>query len=403
MTRPKLTYDDLSKLIALVVLALVLVISTFIYLPLGVLMLAFLIFIIAKTDKQKYRIKKALKDSLIISGVYVQLDDTFIEIPKIKVNTHESKIIIDISNTYFRSKIEANIEYLSSGLPKGLKVKDYYLSKDESELVINYIDTTINNRLIFDSFDDYKSYALAHIATELFIDKDYSIDLIENNGILVTGSSGSGKSYWIQSLILQGLIKGYEIDVLDIKRSYQAFEGVCNCAYTVDDIVAALDKAIEELEERQKKTDELLRYNPRALAIDLGYPIKLIIIEEYMALMNTDAPKKTLEGIEAKVKRLVVTGRALNINILLVTQVAAANTLNSSIRANLPVKLVFGNANRTILETTFGIGNTPKINTYNEKGEGLLSFGNDIVHFSAPTLSFDVVEALKCFETWKSE
>ena len=403
----KLSNHDLTVIILVVIYSILLIIDIILILLgktigyiLMVMTVIITILLYKGIDKTKFKIRNSLYRSFRSSGIYIDIDDHYISFPKVKIDTKESKIVIDISNLRLRSKIETNIEYLSSALPKGLLIKDYYMSKDQSTLILNYEDTNVDNRLIFDTFDEYRDYTLRYKPTELFLDKDYSFDLTKDNGILVTGSSGSGKSYWVQSLILQALIKNYDISILDIKRSYQAFEDVAKCAYTVDDIVSSLDDIIKELEDRQVKMDEVLRLNPQALAIDLGYSIKLIVIEEYMALMNTDASKKILDSIEAKVKRLVVTGRALNINVLSVTQVAAANTLNSSIRANLPLKLVFGNANRTILETTFGIGNMPKISSLMEKGEGMYSEGNDIRHFLAPTLNFNIINA---FESLKSE
>ena len=342
-------------------------------------------------DKEK--MLSSLERSLISIGAYEDLGN-YICLPKIKIDQKGSTIMIDIPDLKIRSKLEANIDIFSSAFIKGYILDDYHLSNDEKTLVMRYIDVNMDRRLIFDSYEEFKSRSLSTEKTVLFIDQDHDIDLIETNGVLVTGGTGDGKSYFTQVLILQALIKGYDVHILDIKRSYQSFESMCHCVYETKDIIDALDEVIKELEYRQKQMDAILKSDPRSLAIDAGFPVVLLVVEEYMALMSA-ANKKEQDEIENKLKRLVITGRALNISVIVVTQVAMASSLSSAIRSNLALKMVFGNASRTIYETTFGIGSVPKITTDMQKGQGLMMRGIKIAKFSAPTLNFDIVKYLQ--------
>ena len=143
------------------------------------------------------------------------------------------------------------------------------------------------------------------------------------------------------------------------------------------------------------RMDKELKENPQALAIDKGFPVKFVLIEEYLALVNSGADKKTLEKIEKMIMEITTTGRSLNMYLCMVLQVSAASTLNTSIRSNLPIKIVFGNPDRTIYETTFGKASVPSVTAQFEKGEGLASIDGDIIPFSSPFLACGLKNVLK--------
>ena len=141
--------------------------------------------------------------------------------------------------------------------------------------------------------------------------------------------------------------------------------------------------------------DEELKTKPEALAIERGFPVKFVLIEEYLALVNSGADKKTLDRIEKMILEITTTGRSLNVYLCMVLQVSAATTLNTSIRSNLPIKIVFGNPDRTIYETTFGKSSVPSVLSRMDKGEGLVSIDGDIIPFSSPMLLCGLKNCLK--------
>lgn len=141
--------------------------------------------------------------------------------------------------------------------------------------------------------------------------------------------------------------------------------------------------------------DIVFETNPNGLAIDYGFPVYFVVIEEYLALINSGLTKKEIDHIEEMLLEITTTGRQLNITLAMCLQVSSANILNSSIRANLPVKLAMGNSNRTILETLFGASNVPKVASKLEIGEGLGTYDFDIFTFASPTLLFQESELLE--------
>lgn len=343
---------------------------------------------------QTLRLLNSLEESLISIGAYRDFSDSKVILPKIKVDTAEKQISISINDLKTRSRIETNKEILSSALPNGLTVYTTYISKDENNLLIKYKDISKDKREILENAYDFAEWVDKDKFTTIRLDRNNYVDLTENNGILITGKSGSGKSFFAQMLLAQGIMKHWDISILDYKRSYQAFRDYCDVAFSVDEIISSLDAIILDLHNRQQDMDEILKQNPQALAIDNGFPVKFVLIEEYLALVNSGTDKKTLERIEKMILEITTTGRSLNVYLCMVLQVSSSQALNTSIRANLPIKIVFGNPERTIYETTFGKGSVPDIVARMEKGEGLCSIDGEIFPFSSPFVKCGISEIL---------
>ena len=337
----------------------------------------------------------SIENSLISIGAYSELFDDRVLTPSIKIDQRAQEIIINVNDLKIRSRIESNIDIFSSALPDDLIVYKTYMSKDENSLIIKYKDISKQKRLRFEHPEDFIRWVNTGKETAVRLDDENDIDLTENNGILITGKSGSGKSFFAQQLLIQGIIKHWDISVLDYKRSYQAFNQFCKVAITVEDIVGELEAILEDLHHRQEVMDEELKTKPEALAIERGFPVKFVLIEEYLALVNSGADKKTLDRIEKMILEITTTGRSLNVYLCMVLQVSAATTLNTSIRSNLPIKIVFGNPDRTIYETTFGKSSVPSVLSRMDKGEGLVSIDGDIIPFSSPMLLCGLKNCLK--------
>ena len=344
---------------------------------------------------KKYQIIGSIEDSLISAGAYSELSDNRVLTPAINIDFDRQEIRINVNDLKIRSRIESNLDIFSSALPDQMIVYKTYLSKDENTMIIKYRDISKDKRIVFNDEQDFIKWINEGKPTSFKLDNENTIDLIENNGILITGKSGSGKSFFAQELLIQGIIKHWDISILDYKRSYQAFIPFCKVAFSVEDIVSELEAILDDLHNRQTVMDEELKENPEALAIDKGFPVKFVLIEEYLALVNSGADKKTLERIEKMILEITTTGRSLNVYLCMVLQVSSATTLNTSIRSNLPIKIVFGNPDRTIYETTFGKSSIPSIMTRMDKGEGLVSIDGDIIPFSSPLLVCGLKNCLK--------
>ena len=172
-------------------------------------------------------------------------------------------------------------------------------------------------------------------------------------------------------LVIQAIVKGWEVVILDLKRSYGLYKGFTDYCVEIDDIIDKLHYIESEMASRMQKLESELDKNPRALAIDIGYKPMIVVLEEYISL-QASLDKKKKEELERIVKNISVLARQSNIHLMIVLQSAGTDNIQSSTRNNL-TKVLLGNAQSNILNATFGNGvDIPNIRSKLKKGEGLI-------------------------------
>ena len=333
------------------------------------------------------RIINTLEYNFIAIGAYEQYQQSKIYIlPNISI--FPDHLEISLPNIQIRKKIENYIDQISTALPQSLIVSSYYYTAENDKLILEYEDTNNNNRLIFVSPEEIANTIKALKYTELLFDTKHIIDLTDFPHWLISGTTGSGKSYFVQFLLLQCLIKKYEIAVYDYKRSYQFLSDFIEYETEPKKIIKALEYEVQTMHERMSAMDSLLKKNPRALAIDKGYSQRIIVIEEYIGLMSALDSKES-KHLESLVKEISVLARSVNISLVIVLQSAGTDSIGSSLRHNLN-KILLGNAQSNILTATFGTGvDIPKISRKLQKGEGFIQLTR-IEPLLVPTLEYQV-------------
>lgn len=192
---------------------------------------------------------------------------------------------------------------------------------------------------------------------------------------LVAGSTGSGKSVCINSMILSILYKAKPSEVrlilIDPKRvELVGYNGIPHLLVpVVTDVkkaTGALNWAVAEMDDRYNRfadvgVSNLASYN--RLMEEKYYeeggteeecpdrlPQILIIIDEFCDLMMTGNPKE----VEAAVGRLTQLARACGIHLVIATQRPAVNVITGTIKANIPSRISFSLTSvvdsRTILD-----------------------------------------------------
>ncbi len=200
-------------------------------------------------------------------------------------------------------------------------------------------------------------------------------DLAQMPHLLIAGSTGSGKSVGINSMIVSILYKSTPDEVrfimIDPKRlELNLYEGIPHL-YTpivTEAKVAAnvLRRATEEMEERLKKLAEhgvrnIEQYNKifepestpnmfdAAGEQEKPLPYLVIVIDELADLMMVEP-----QSVEESVTRLAQMARAVGIHLILATQRPSVDVITGLIKANLPARISFRVASkvdsRTILD-----------------------------------------------------
>ena len=297
------------------------------------------------------------------------------------------KIYITFSKdfTYGKVVIENHIKLnkrletvdISSALGRYI-VSQHYIDDDANTYVFEFEDARTNNQLVFNSYDEFVKYASQVGNYVLFMDKKNKVDLC---GMLIVGSTGSGKTYAVYTLILTMLnwkIKP-NIYFADPKNSSLVVLGNAICpektAGTIEDIISLLERFHDEMQNRKIEMQDKLN---EKLDADYRYwnmPANIFVFDEFAAFQSVidSMDKKTRDHVSMLLRNIVLEGRQLGYFAALIMQKSDATDLKSSIRANLPWVVVLGNATRTTYLTAFEeTADLPNRNF--RRGEGLFSY-----------------------------
>ena len=190
-------------------------------------------------------------------------------------------------------------------------------------------------------------------------------DLARMPHALIAGSTGSGKSVAINSIILTLLMNNspeeLRMILVDPKRveltSYNGLPHLLTPVITeAKDTISALGWAVGEMERRYKLFANLGKrnidqYNQEPDAGEGKMPFIVIIIDELADLMIVAAKE-----VENSIVRLAQMARAVGIHLIVATQRPSVDVITGLIKANIPTRVAFAVASqidsRTILDVS---------------------------------------------------
>ena len=190
-------------------------------------------------------------------------------------------------------------------------------------------------------------------------------DLARMPHLLIAGSTGSGKSVAVNTLVGSLLYRFLPTDLrflmIDPKMvELTPFDGIPHLLRPVvtnpNDAAGVLLGLVAHMERRYKMMSKigaknLDQYNQKARTLDMPeLPFIIIIIDELADLMIT-SPKE----VESAIMRLAQMARATGMHLVLATQRPSVDILTSLIKVNVPARVAFavssGHDSRTILDT----------------------------------------------------
>jgi S-DNA-T family DNA segregation ATPase FtsK/SpoIIIE len=193
--------------------------------------------------------------------------------------------------------------------------------------------------------DEIKKYVLPIWLGQDVIGGNYSFDLQEAPHILVSGTTGSGKSVCLHSIILSLLATlprgDIELALIDPKRvefvryesTSQLYEG--GVVYLVDQAANLLEELVDEMERRHQ-----LMYEANVTNLSEGrgqnkinLPYIVVVIEELADLLMQSS------DIETPLVRLAQKARSCGIHLVLATQRPDSTILTGLLRSNIPGRI----------------------------------------------------------------
>jgi len=192
-------------------------------------------------------------------------------------------------------------------------------------------------------------------------------DLGKMPHLLVAGSTGSGKSVCINTIIASILFRTAPEEVrlilVDPKvvelTNYNGIPHLLTPVVTnAKQAASALHWAVVEMERRyslfaETQVREINRYNE---VVDDKLPFIIIIIDELADLMMVAAV-----DVEDAILRLAQKARAAGIHLILATQRPSVDVITGIIKANIPSRIAFAVSSQTDSRTILDMGGAEKL------------------------------------------
>ena len=174
-------------------------------------------------------------------------------------------------------------------------------------------------------------------------------DLARMPHLLVAGSTGSGKSVFINSLITSLISRATPDDLrfvmIDPKRvELTIYNGIPHLITPVivdtQKVVNALQWMMQQMEDRlemlaQQGARDIASYNEK-VGEGNRMPYLVLIVDELADLMMTSG-----KAVETGLVRLAQMGRATGIHLVVATQRPSVNVITGLIKANFPTRISF--------------------------------------------------------------
>jgi DNA segregation ATPase FtsK/SpoIIIE, S-DNA-T family len=290
--------------------------------------------------------------------------------------------------TTFEFKPEAGIKYsritnLGEDLCLALRAESLLIERIPGKSTVG-IEVPNARRETIALRDVIESPEFSHSTSKLtmplgkdLIGRIRAADLTQMPHLLIAGSTGTGKSVFINSLLMGMLYKStpdeLKLVLVDPKRLELGLYADIPHLYTpvvTDAKVAAnvLRNATREMERRlkllaQRSVRNIEQYNrtfEKGQSLSLfensdeeehrPLPYLVIVIDELADLMMVDT-----NGVEESITRLAQMARAVGIHLILATQRPSVDVITGLIKANFPARISFRVASkvdsRTILDT----------------------------------------------------
>ncbi len=191
-------------------------------------------------------------------------------------------------------------------------------------------------------------------------------DLDDMPHLLIAGTTGSGKTVCVNSLILSLLFKNSPADLkfvmIDPKMvELMPFNGLPHllCPVVTDSKKAytALNWVVGEMEERYRLLAKvgarnIESYNEKQEKL----PYIVVIVDEFADLMSV-----ARDQTETAVQRLAQLSRAVGIHLILATQRPSVNVITGVIKANLPARISFKVASKVDSRTVLDMNGADKL------------------------------------------
>lgn len=217
---------------------------------------------------------------------------------------------------------------------------------------------------------------------------------------LIAGTTGSGKTYFLNYLICNLLYQKCDITFVDPKfadvKSLGEMINPLKTACDENNVCRVVREFRESMEARQKLIAGLKGTN--VTYKNCGLNAEFLIFDELSAFKSGVEKKDNAKQVENDLKKIILMGRSTGNFVILVAQQPNADIIETGIRDQLGLKVTFGNTKEELRRMLFGLDVKLHILDTRVKGVGYMSLSNSEPYkFYACDLGsdFDYVKEIK--------
>ena len=298
-----------------------------------------------KKETANYLVEKAkkLQKTLFAFGVSAKVEDVIVGPTVI---TYAVKLAEGVSFN--------KVKKLNEDLAVNLAAKNVNIGIiPEKQLVAIQVEknkndpVTLGEMISSEEFKKSKSKLTVGLGKDIY-GKNKVIDINETSHMIISGTTGSGKSMFLHTIINSILYKANPNEVKFIMIDTKAVElsiynGISHMLLPVitdsKKVVGVLAWVVNEIEKRYnlfgtKGIKSIEEYNRQENVLKL--PNILLILDEYADLIEYD--KKQIEDF---IYRITQRGKNVGIFLILAIERPSVNVINGTIKANMPTRVAF--------------------------------------------------------------
>lgn len=277
----------------------------------------------------------------------------------------------------------------------------------------NKMDTISYCDYIFNRYKDRRiiinhSNAAYNNTTLLPLSNNLSWNILKQPHLLLAGVTGSGKTTFLNYLIIEMKKMQADIYICDPKRSDLAsLKNILGTEYVASDVnnIAKLSRIVKE-----KMEQRFLDYKENADNFVYGYSFvdyqlnPIFILFDELGAFRASADKKIFAETMANLTEVILKGREMGVFCVLSTQQPNANNIPTELRDNLSVRIALGNMSNEAYRMVFG-ENIKDLSSVSAVGGGYIYLDglgwSKPKPFEAPYLDykkFNFIEELKKYQ-----
>lgn len=202
---------------------------------------------------------------------------------------------------------------------------------------------------------------------------------------LIAGGTGSGKTFFLLSLIEAFISVGAKLYIIDPKNADLAGLGAMlpDVYFKKEDITVCLSGFRDDMLARSGEMRERPDYAPGKNYAAYGYAARFLFFDEYVAFMDM-LERKEVEGVISVMKQIIMLGRQAGFFIVLACQRPDAKYLGEGLRDQFGLRVALGSMSDSGYTMMFG--STDKIFVSERiDGRGYINVGGSVItEFFAP-------------------